>query len=309
MTMTIAVMGTGAIGGYLGGRLADAGAEVSVVARGAHLAAIREHGLKVTSPAGDTHLRPAVASDDPAAIGPVDVVLLGVKLYDVATATTACKPFLKPQTAVVTLQNGVDAPGVVDEVLGPGHAMPSVVMINAEIAAPGVIQHNALNGLIVGEPDGGTSERLQRFVDLMEQTSVETTLSPDIRRELWRKLLMLASMGGISAVTRAPLARIRETPETWRLAGAAMREVVAVAQSQGVGLAEQDVEETLAFVQTMSPTWQASLTVDLLNGRRLEVEWLSGTVVRLAEAAGIDTPMHRFILGALMPHAGGAAAS
>ncbi|MEQ9641195.1 MAG: 2-dehydropantoate 2-reductase [Alphaproteobacteria bacterium] len=305
MSMKIAVMGTGAIGGYLGARLAEAGAEVGFIARGPHLAAIREHGLKVTSPNGDMHVNPATASDDPADLGPADVVLFGVKLYDVAGTAAAMRPLLKPDTAVVTLQNGVDAPGIVDEVLGDGHAMPSVVMINAVIAGPGVIQHNALNGLIVGEPNGGSSDRLRRFADLAGKTGVEITVSPDIRLELWRKFMLLASMGGISATTRVPLARILDTPETWRLAREAMAEVVAVGNAQGVALSKQDIENTLAFVQTMPPTWRASLTVDLLQGKKLEVEWLSGTLCRLGAEAGIDTPFHRFVLGMLLPHAGG----
>ncbi len=303
--MRIAVMGTGAIGGYVGARLATAGAEVVFIARGAHLAAIREAGLKVTSPLGDLHINPATATDDPAEVGPVDMVLLGVKLYDVEAAVRALQPMLVPETGVVSLQNGVNAPTVISEIAGPAHCIPGVVLINGEIAGPGTIQHNALNSLIVGEPDGSSSARLERFVELGNEAGLEVTLSPDIWLEVWRKFLLMASMGGLSAMTRVPLGRIRETPATWRLAEQAMREIVAVAQAEGVGLTEVDIEKALAYVQGVPPTWKSSLTFDLEQGKRLEVEWLAGAVCRLGEKAGIDTPFHRTVLGALMPHASG----
>ena len=301
----IAVMGTGAIGGYVGARLATAGAEVVFIARGAHLAAIRETGLKVTSPLGDLHINPATATDDPAEVGPVDMVLLGVKLYDVEAAVRALQPMLVPETGVVSLQNGVNAPTVIAEIAGPAHCIPGVVLINGEIAGPGTIQHNALNSLIVGEPDGSSSARLERFVEFGNKGGLEVTLSPDIWLEVWRKFLLMASMGGLSAMTRVPLGRIRETPATWRLAEQAMREIVAVAQAEGVGLTEVDIEKALAYVQGVPPTWKSSLTFDLEQGKQLEVEWLAGAVCRLGEKAGIDTPFHRTVLGALMPHASG----
>lgn len=301
----IAVMGTGAIGGYVGARLATTGAEVVFIARGAHLAAIREAGLKVTSPLGDLHINPATATDDPAEVGPIDMVLLGVKLYDVEAAVRALQPMLIPETGVVSLQNGVNAPTVIAEIAGPAHCIPGVVLINGEIAGPGTIQHNALNSLIVGEPDGSSSARLERFVEPGNKGGLEVTLSPDIWLEVWRKFLLMASMGGLSAMTRVPLGRIRETPATWRLAEQAMCEIVAVAQAEGVGLTEVDIENALAYVQGVPSTWKASLTFDLEQGKRLEVEWLAGAVCRLGEKAGIDTPFHRTVLGALMPHASG----
>ncbi len=301
----IAVMGTGAMGGYVGARLAAGGAEVIFIARGAHLAAIRKDGLKVTSPLGDLHINPAMATDDPAEVGPVDLVLLGVKLYDVEGAVNALRPMLGPETGVISLQNGVDAPAMITQITDPAHSVPGVALINGEIVAPGVIQHNAMNGLTIGELHGRSSSRLEGLAELGIRGGLDVNISPDIRLELWRKFLLLAPMGGLSALTRVPLSQIRETPETWRLAAPAMAEMVAVAQAEGVGLGEADIESTLAFVQGMAPTWQASLTVDLQLGRRLELEWLHGTVCRLGEKAGIDTPFHRVVLGALMPHAKG----
>jgi len=299
-------MGTGAIGGYVGARLAAAGTPVTFVARGAHLAAIRTAGVRVLSPLGDLTVTPASATDDPRTVGPVDVVLLGTKLYDVEAAAQGLAPMLHEGTAVICFQNGVDAPSIVERLYGPAHVVPSVVMINAEIASPGVIKHNAMNVLTVGELDGRVSPRLERFVAMTNTAGIDTKLSTDIRREMWRKFLMFAPMAAVSAMTRVPLARIRSEPETWRLAELGMREVVAVANAEGVALTENDIEQALAFVMGMPDTWRASLTVDLEQGRPLEVDWSSGAVCRLGDAAKIDTPFHRVALGVLKPHAKGA---
>ncbi|HEY7139675.1 MAG TPA: ketopantoate reductase family protein [Methylomirabilota bacterium] len=304
--MRVAVMGSGAIGGYIGARLAAIGAEVTFVARGAHLAAIRAQGLAVRSPLGDLVIAPAAATDDPAAVGAVDTVLLGTKLYDVEAAAGAIAPMIGPETAVVCLQNGVDATDIVARRYGRAHVVGGVVLINGEIVAPGVIRHNALNRLTLGELDGRESARLARLVALASRAGIETVSSPDIYLEIWRKFLVLAPMAALSAMTRAALAGIRAHEETWRLAEQGMREVVAVANAQGVGLMEDDVRRTLAFVQGMPATWRASLAVDLEQGRRLEIDWLAGAVTRLGQAAGIDTPFHRVALGVLKPHAAGA---
>jgi 2-dehydropantoate 2-reductase len=303
--MRMAVMGTGAIGGYVGARLAAGGARVTFIARGRHLAAIRQRGLVVQSPLGDVHVDPAPATDDPAAVGEVDVVLLGTKLYDVDAAARAIAPMVGAETAVLCVQNGVDATDMVARLYGRHHVVGGVVMINGEITAPGVIRHNALNRLTVGELDGRPSARLERFVAAANAAGIETTSSRDIRLEIWRKFLILAPMAALSAMTRVELARIRRQEETWRLAAQGMREVVAVANAGGIGLTEEDVQRTLAVVESMPATWKASLAVDLEQGRRLEVDWLSGAVCRLGQASGIATPFHDLALGVLKPHAAG----
>jgi 2-dehydropantoate 2-reductase len=305
--MRIAVMGTGAIGGYVGARLATAGADVRFIARGPHLAKIREAGLEVRSPLGDVRIHPASATDDPTTIGPVDAVLLGTKLYDVEAAAAAIAPLVGDQTAVVCLQNGVDAPAIVARRYGPARVLGGVVMINGEITAPGVIRHNAMNRLTVGELDGRPTRRLERLVALAVAAGIEAAASGDIRLEIWRKFLIMAPMAALSAMTRLPLARIRGQEDTWRLAEQGMCEVVAVANAEGVALTPDDVQRTLAVVQGMPETWRASLAVDLEQGRRLEVDWLSGAVCRRGRAAGVPTPFHRVALGVLLPHAGGAA--
>src|SRR5262245_6503723 len=303
--MRIAVMGTGAIGGYLGARLAVAGAKVIFVARGQHLTAIRDRGLTVVSPLGDVHIHPAAATDDPASVGEVDFVLLGTKLYDEEIAARALAPMVGSETAVVCLQNGVDATDIVAGLYGPARVLGAVVVINGEITGPGVIRHNAMNRLTVGELEGRPSGRLTTFVTLAKAAGIEAALSPDIRLEIWRKFLLLAPLGAVSAMTRVALAHIRERTETWRLVEQGMREVVAVSDAAGVGLTEQDVQATLAFARSMPGTWRASLTVDLEQGRRLEIDWLSGAVCRLGRAAGIPTPFHDVALGVLKPHAEG----
>ncbi|HEX2502148.1 MAG TPA: 2-dehydropantoate 2-reductase [Methylomirabilota bacterium] len=304
--MKIAVMGTGAIGGYIGARLTAGGAVVTFIARGPHLAAIRKDGLKILSPLGDLLVAPASATDDPGAVGPVDAVLLATKLYDVEAAARAIGPMLGRETAVVCLQNGVDATDIVAGLHGRPRVVGGVVVINGEVVAPGVIRHNALNRLTLGELDGRESARLTRLVALTRAAGIDAVLSTDIRLEIWRKLMVLAPMAALSAMTRVPLARLRAHEETWRLAEQGMREVAAVARAQGVGLTEEDVESALAFVQGMPATWRASLAVDLEQGRRLEIDGLAGAVVRRGQTAGIETPFHRVALGVLKPHAAGA---
>jgi 2-dehydropantoate 2-reductase len=190
---------------------------------------------------------------------------------------------------------------------GRPHVVGGVVVINGEIVAPGVIRHNALNRLTVGELDGRESARLARLVALSNAAGIEASASRDIRLEIWRKFLVLAPMAALSAMTRVTLDRLRAHEETWRLAERGMREVVAVAKAEGVGLDEEDVRSALAFVQGMPATWRASLAVDLEHGRRLETDWLAGAVVRRGQAAGIETPFHRIALGVLKPHAAGSA--
>ena len=304
--MKIAVMGAGAMGGYLGARLATGGADVSFVARGPHSAAIREHGLKVTSPAGDMLIKPATASHDPAAIGPTDLVLLAVKMYDLVLAADLIRPMVGPETGIVTLQNGVDAPGVIAGLFGKARTVGGVCVINGEIAAPGVIQHNALNAVIVGELGGGESERLQEFAEFASQGGVEARVSADIRLDLWRKMMLLAPLGALSAMIRLPHERYHDLPESWRLVEMGMSEVLAVGNAHDIPLGETDIENTMKLAHGMQPTWKASITVDLEQGRRLEVDGLAGAVCRYGEEAGVATPFHRVALGVLGPHASGA---
>lgn len=304
--MKVAVMGTGAIGGYIGARLAAAGVEVGLIARGAHLERIRADGLSVTSPLGDLSVRPAVASNDPGEVGIADIVLFAVKLYDMTEAAETIRPMVGPDSLVIFLQNGVDAEAVLRNVYGPRQVAGGVALINGALAAPGVIEHRALNDLVVGPLDGADDDRLDAFVAATRDAGINAVLKPDVRGEIWRKFLLLAPMASLSAMTRVRLGQIRAQPATWALAETGMREVAAVAAAEGVALSEDDIARTLGFVAGMPETWQASTLIDLEQGKRLEVEWLAGAVCRLADKHGLEVPFHRTALGALMPHAAGA---
>ena len=306
--MKIAVMGTGAMGGYVGARLAEAGAEVTFIARGPHLAAIRQDGLMVTSPEGDIRINPVSATDDPTSVGPVDFILLGVKLFDVEKAVNDLQPMLGPDTGVISLQNGIDTPEIISRVAGTQHNVPGIAMINGQIAAPGLIQHNAMNELIVGEPNGETSTRMTALKNLGSSSALNLVISTNIQTQLWRKVLALTPTAGLSCLTRLPLGQVRDTPESWDLLQEAMAEVIAVAQAEGIALGKSDIQSVSASIKEfMPPNWRGSLVTDLEAGRRLEVEWLHGAIHRLGKKHDIDTPFHRVVLGTLMPYVRGTA--
>jgi 2-dehydropantoate 2-reductase len=304
--MKIAVMGSGGVGGYFGAQLAHAGAEVHFIARGAHLAALREHGLRIESPTADLAIQPVKATDNPAEIGPADIVLFAVKLYDTEVAAEACRPLLGPETAVVTLQNGIDGLGVLRRVLGDAHVAGGVTYIAARIAAPGVIrQTGAMARLIFGELDGTPSSRLQALLDNCNSAGIEATLHPAILQAIWEKFVMLCTMSGLTTLARQPIGPIRRVPQTRALAEASLRETVAVARAHGVELPSDILERTMAFFDQVPDEVKSSMLQDLEGGRRLEVAWLSGAVARLGAERGIATPVHQTIAATLAIYADG----
>jgi 2-dehydropantoate 2-reductase len=304
--MKIAVMGSGGVGGYFGAKLAHSGAEVHFIARGAHLAAMGEHGLRIESPTGDLTIQPVNATDNPAEIGPADIVLFAVKLYDTEVAAEACRPLLGPETAVVTFQNGIDGLGVLRRVLGDAHVAGGVTYIAAGIAAPGVIrQTGAMARLIFGELDGTPSSRLQVLLDQCTSAGIEATLHPAILQALWEKFVMLCTMSGLTTLARQPIGPIRRVPQTRALAEASLRETVAVARAHGVELSSDIIERTMAFFDQVPDEVKSSMLQDLEGGRRLEVFWLSGAVARLGAERGIATPVHQTIAAALALYADG----
>jgi 2-dehydropantoate 2-reductase len=305
--MRIAVMGTGGVGGYFGGRLAASGADVSFIARGAHLAAIRANGLRLRSEAGDAHVANARATDRPAEIGPVDVVLFAPKLYDCESAAEAARPLVGPDTAVISVLNGVDAVDRMIPILGREHVCGGVAYISAAIAEPGVIAHYGRNAqLAFGELDGRPSPRLQGFLAACEKAGVDAKLRDDIQRWIWSKFAMLAPFAAATAMTRQPIGPIRSDPDGRRLLADAVAEVAAVAKARGVDLGGDAVERTMKAIDAVPASMKASMLFDLERGNRLEVEWLSGAVWRLGREAGIDTPVHRVAYAALKPFAAGA---
>lgn len=304
--MRIAVMGTGGVGGYFGTRLALSGCDVSFIARGLHLEAIHEHGLKVESPLGDMRLATPRATDDPADIGPVDLVLFGVKLWDTETAAKAMAPLIGPGTAVVSLQNGVWKDDILRDVLGERAVMGGACYIAAQIAEPGVIRHSGtMQKLVFGEYDCGRSARAEALLDACRRAEIEAELSIDILRTIWEKFVFLVGLSGLTTTIRKPIGPIRSDPRTRALLHDAMREVVAVGRAQGVQLGADFADNRLAFADGLPATMTSSMHNDLERGNRLEVEGLSGDVVERGRAVGVPTPVNRAICDILILHAAG----
>lgn len=307
--MRIAVMGAGAVGGYFGARIAAAAAEeaeVLFLARGRHLEAIRAEGLFIESPVGNLRLTDIQATDDPATIGPVDVVLFAVKLWDTEAAAETCRPLLKPGAVVVSLQNGVTSVDTLCRVLGEEHVAGGVAHIAATIAAPGHIRHTGtLARLTYGELDGTTSARLSAFHGLAARAGFDATLSDAILRVIWEKFTLLAPLSGVTALTRQPVGVIRRTPETRALFLDAVAEVARLARARDVDLGSDIVTRIETLLDGLVPEMKSSMLNDLERGGRLELPWLSGAVVRLGAELGVPTPVHRVIAAALAPYAGG----
>ena len=300
--MRITVMGTGGVGGYFGARLAAAGEDVVFVARGAHLAAIRQDGLRVESIKGDVRIFPAQATDRPEEVGTVDWVLCAVKAWQVGEAAEAMKPMVGPRTTVLPLQNGVEAADQLTSVLGKEAVVGGAAWIAAHVVSPGLIRHPAIEPRVaLGELGGPPSPRVQAMRDAFDRAGVAVEASADIRAVLWTKLLFISSISGVGAVARAAAGEVREVPETRALLAAAMREVEAVARALGVTLAPDVVEKTLAFVDGMPPATTASMQRDIWDGRPSELEAQNGAIVRLGRQAGVPTPTHAFLYSALLP--------
>lgn len=301
--MRITVFGSGAVGGYFGGRLAQAGEEVVFIARGAHLQALRSDGLRVDSPKGDFLVQPAQATDDPAQVGAVDAVLVGVKAWQVPQAAQAMRPLLGPDTCVVPLQNGVEAPAQLAAALGERHVLGGLCSIISLVAGPGHIRHVGGEPYIAfGEMDNRPSSRAERLRQAFAQASGLTVeIPPDIHAALWKKFLFIAAFSGVGAVARAPAGILRSVPETRGLLQEAMQEVWAVARARGVALPEDLVEKTMAFVDGLPPEGTASMQRDIIEGRPSELAAQNGAVVRLGAEAGMATPVHSFIFRSLWP--------
>src|SRR5271166_6066788 len=308
-SMRIAVIGAGGVGGAFGAALAKAGADVTFVARGAHLKAIRDNGLRIEGGRGETILNPATATDDPATIGSVDFVLFCVKLWDVETAGAAIKPLIGPTTAVIPLQNGIDASERLIPILGARAVMGGVAQISATITKPGVIlQTGAFMRLIFGELEGGKGARGDAFLSLCQQAGFDATHSDRIVTELWMKFILLATNSAITAATRSPVGRLRDDPDIAPLFLRAAKEVAAVGRARGVKLPDDAADKTVAFFRTAPPGMMASMAYDLIRGNRIELPWLSGKVVALGRELGVPTPVHEVLFAVLKPFVNGAPA-
>jgi 2-dehydropantoate 2-reductase len=299
--MKVGVVGAGGVGGYYGGRLALAGAEVGLIARGAHLAAIRERGLGIRADDGDFTVRVA-ASEDPAEIGLCDAVLFCVKSYDTDQAAALLGPLLKPETGVVSLQNGVDNEEKIAARIGPEHVLGGVSFILAHIAEPGVVEQvGSVRRVIFGELDGSRSERVTRLLTEFRRAEIDSDLADDIRVVLWDKFAYLCALAGLTAVTRLPIDELLAVPETRKLFREIVREVSLVARAEGVELADDIVEQKTAFAETLGPSSFSSLHHDLVTGHRLELDALHGELTRRAARRGVHVPVSEMIYSLLRP--------
>jgi len=300
--MKIAVMGSGGIGGYFGGLLAKGGEDVTFLARGAHLAAIQRDGLRVESVAGNFHVRPA-ATDDPAAVGPVELILFSVKSYDTETAAEQIRPLIGPGTAVLCVQNGVDNEEKLEARVGADRILYGVVHVLSTIKAPGVIaQTGGPRTLRFGERDGRRSLRTTRILEVMKQAGIHADVSSKILIDLWEKFVFICAQGGVTALARLDIGAILGCPETARLYRGVMEEIAAVGRAKGVRLPDDTVARTLRWAQTLQPTMRSSLAYDLEHGNRLEVDALVGAVVRYGAEVGVPTPLNAAIYACLLPH-------
>ena len=299
--MRIAIMAAGAVGAYFGARLAVAGHDVFFIARGSHLAAIRKDGLKVQSPHGDVHLPRPNVTNDPAAVGPVDIVLFAVKLWDTEAAATQMLPLLGPNTRVITLQNGVDSYERIAPIVGSERAIPGVSYIVTVIDPPGTIKHTSqIQSIICGTIDGRPDAPLEAFVDAAKQAKIDITLSPDVQRDRWQKFVFLSATSGATTVTRQPMGPVLSDPDTRALFRNLMLETIRVARAKGVNLDKSFADERLRFSDKgVPPTMKASMANDFDRGNRLELDWLAGAVSRLGKELNVPTPVNDTIYAAL----------
>lgn len=301
--MRIAIMGTGGIGGYFGGRLSAAGEDVTFIARGAHLRAMQQDGLHIELLDGRTlTVNPAVATDDPARVGPVDAVIVAVKAWQVPDAANAIRPMVGPDTLVLPLENGVEASDQLAAALGAGPVLGGLCHIMAFVTAPGHIRHGGIDPVItMGELDNRVTPRIQRLQETLQHGGIRAVIPPDIHAALWTKFLFIAALSGVGAVTRVPVGLMRACAGSRALLQQAMQEIQAVAAARGVGLAADVIATTMGFIDKLPPAGTASMQRDIIEGRPSELDSQNGAVVRLGAAAGVDVPVNRFLYASLQP--------
>ncbi|MHC4511647.1 MAG: 2-dehydropantoate 2-reductase [Planctomycetota bacterium] len=301
--MRIAIFGTGGVGGYFGGRLAQAGQDVVFIARGKHLEAMRTHGLRVDSINGDFTVRPVEATDDPATVGIVDVILVGVKAWQVPEAAEAMRPMVGSETFVVPLQNGVEAPSQLAAVLGRDHVLGGLCGLMTFIVEPGHIRHAATEPFVrFGELDNRPSERAEKLRQAFAKAKGLTVeIPPDIQVALWHKFVFVTVWSGLGAVTRAPIGVFRSQPGTRQMLEQAVREVFDVGQAHNIALPQDTITRTVEFLDSLAPYGTASMQRDIMAGRPSELDSQNGAVVRLGQQAGVETPVNAFIYYSLLP--------
>ncbi|HEX7605443.1 MAG TPA: 2-dehydropantoate 2-reductase [Usitatibacter sp.] len=309
--MRIAMMGSGGVGGFFGGRLAAAGYDVSFIARGAHLEAMRRDGLTIENDAqGPIRIPKVNATDDPASVGPVDFVILSVKLWDTEAAAAAIKPLVGADTGVLSLQNGVIKDDILRRVLPASAVMGGVCYVATQLARPGVVkQVGTMQRIVIGEYDGRVSERAKALHQALQNSGASAELSGDVRRAIWEKYVFLVGLSATTTAMRSTIGPIRGNPRTRAFLLELMREVVNVGRACGVDLPVDYAEQRLKFADGLPADMTSSMAHDLERGNRLEVNWLSGGVVQLGKERGIPTPANEAVCDILALQADGAARS
>ena len=301
--MKIAIFGAGAVGCYLGGRLAQAENEVIFIARGKHLQAMKNNGLKVDSINGDFIVNPVRATDNPEDVGVVDMVLVTVKAWQISDAAKSMKPMVGPETYVLPVQNGVEAPSQLAAILGDKHVIGGLCAFISYVVEPGHICHAGTDPIIrFGELDNGRSDRVNLLIDVFERTpGITANIPPDINVAMWQKFLLITAWSGLGAITRVPVGIIRSQPETRQLLEKTMIEIYEVARARGIDLPENVIAQTLAFIDALPSGGTASMQRDIMEGKPSELESQAGAVVRLGQEIGMNTPVSNFIYSSLLP--------
>lgn len=300
--MKIMVMGTGGVGAYYGGLLAQKGNDVTFIARGPHLQAMRTNGLQVKSIFGDFTVSPTKATDTPAEVKDVELILFCVKTYDTDKAVEAIRPAVSPRTVVLSLQNGVDAVERIGKVVGVEHVIGGATWLSSAVEAPGVIkQISQFRRIVFGELDGSRSERIQSIYEVLKNTGITVEVSENILKILWTKFVFISAASSLGSLTRLPMGDWRSAPETRAMFTALMREVEALAHAQKIALDEDVVQKSLDFIDNSAPHIKASMQLDVEGGRRTELESMIGVIGRKGRELGIPTSVADFVYASLLP--------
>ena len=308
--MKIAIMGAGALGCYFGGRILQGGGDVTFIARGPHLDALQSSGLKIESQLGDAHLTNIKATDDPASVGPVDMILFMVKLFDVEDAAHAMAPMIGSDTAVACFQNGVTTPRILGDIIGPERVIPGSVHMPAEITAPGVMTHTgAFSAIAFGETDGMVTDRCRALEAALKAGGVKPTVATDMMTRIWEKFVLLSAFSAICGLTRLKLGPIMGDPHTSQLLKSALDETLAVGRAVHPALPSDAADRAFASFSELPPFANASMLNDINAGRRIELMHLSGEVSRLGKVHDIPTPTHDVAVAALHAYINGRSTS
>jgi 2-dehydropantoate 2-reductase len=300
--MRIAIFGTGSVGAYFGGRLSQAGEDVVFIARGEHLNALLTDGLRVDSINGDFTIKPVQATNDPSKIGKVDMVLVGVKAWQVPAAAEAMRPMIGPETFILPMQNGLEAPAQLSEILGKQHVLAGLCGLFCYVKAPGRIVHAGIDPFVkFGELDNHRSQRVEQLLELFKRAGVDAEIPPDIQVAMWMKFLFITVWSGMGAVTRAPVGVWRSLPETRRMAKLSLQEIIAVAAARDISLPEGALQTIMTMYDGLVSESTASLQRDVMAGRPSELDAQIGAVVRFGLKADVTTPQHTFIYHSLLP--------